>query len=580
MGMAEFAPDLHRMVSLVSAQTRSRPSGNANQQLQLITRLREAGRFAETIAPLRQLVRQNPRNPQAHHDLGLTYRLCNQLPEAIACFERAIALKPDYGEAYYNLGIVLEDQGREANAIAVYRRAIAAAPKLADAHGRLAVLLVTQGYPAQAVECFRRAAAASSDPVAKRVNRANALLFAEEFPEAELWLRRAVAIAPGNPQIRRILGIVLQKTGHFAEAISHFEQAIALDPNEASAYYQLCVSKKITEVDRPLIGQMLAQLERADINHRNRMDLHFALGKAFDELAEYAQAMQHFDMANRLARVDLEFDRAKFSVENDHLIAHFTADFVREHAGFGAGDELPILIVGMPRSGTTLVEQILSGHPMIAAGDELVFWHNAAPIFLPNETEAPGPLTFERIAADYCAVLRQIAPNALRVTDKLPANFRLIGPIHLALPRARFIHCRRHPVDTCLSNYFTQFSKAQNHSFSRGDLVYYYQEYSRLMAHWRTILPSDRFLEIDYEELIADRESMTRRLVRFSGLDWDDACLHPERNDRLIKTASVWQARQPVYGTSVERWRNYEPWLGEFRQLLPQPSLSYGAALL
>jgi Sulfotransferase family len=149
----------------------------------------------------------------------------------------------------------------------------------------------------------------------------------------------------------------------------------------------------------------------------------------------------------------------------------------------------------------------------------------------------------------------------------------MIGPIHLTLPRARFIHCRRHPVDTCLSNYFTQFTKVQSQACSRDDLVYYYREYSRLMEHWRTILSPERLLEIDYEELIADRNAMTRRLVEFCGLDWDDICLHPERNDRLIKTASVWQARQPVYRTSVERWRRYEPWLGELRQLLPEAGI-------
>jgi Flp pilus assembly protein TadD len=568
--MADFAPDLHRVVSLVSAQARTQPSRDEDRQLQLLARLRQAGRFSETLAPLRQLIRQNPTNPRVHHDLGVTYRLCNQLPEAIACFERAITLKPDYGNAYYNLGIVLEHQGREANAITAYRRAAAVGPKLADAHSRLGVLLLSQGYPTQAAECFRRAAGASSDPIAKRLNQAKALLAAEEFTEAEKWLRRVIAISPRNSEAHRNLGIVFQNTGHFEDSVSHFEQAIAVDPNEASLYYSLCISKKITEADRPLIRQMLAQLERIDIGHRNRVGLHFALGKAFDELAEYEQAMQHFDEANRLAGLDLVFDRARFSAENDHLIARFTPDFFKTHAGLGANEELPILIVGMPRSGTTLVEQILSAHPMVGAGDELNFWHDAAPAFLPIETEVPSPATLEQIAADYFALLRRIAPNALRVTDKLPANFRMIGPIHLTLPRARFIHCRRHPVDTCLSNYFTQFTKVQSQACSRDDLVFYYREYSRLMEHWRTILPPERLLEIDYEELIADRSAMTRRLVEFCGLDWDDTCLHPERNDRLIKTASVWQARQPVYRTSVERWRRYEPWLGELRQLLPE----------
>ncbi|MGH7111807.1 MAG: sulfotransferase family protein, partial [Stellaceae bacterium] len=234
------------------------------------------------------------------------------------------------------------------------------------------------------------------------------------------------------------------------------------------------------------------------------------------------------------------------------------------------GDETPLLIVGMPRSGTTLVEQIVSAHPEIGAGGELTFWNDTA---LPLARAGAGeiaPAEIERIAREYLALLRRLAPGAARVTDKMPANFRWLGLIHLTVPQARIIHCRRDPIDTCLSNYFAYFSRLHPHSCDRADLVFYYREYLRLMAHWRTVLPPERYLEIDYEELVADRERMTRRLIAFTGLEWDDACLRPERNDRAVYTASSWQARQPVYGTSVRRWRHYEPWLGELRQLLPE----------
>ena len=408
MGIGDFVPELHRLVSLVSAQAPSQPSGDDSRQLQHLARLREAGKISETITPLRLLVRRNPRNPSAHYDLGLTYRICNRLPEAIACFERAIALKPDYANAYYNLGLVLEQQGREANAAAAYRRAITAAPKLADAHSRLGILLGLQGNSAEAIECFRRAAAASSDLVTKRLAQARSLLPEEKFIEAEKSLRHAIAISPRNAEAHTVLGLAMHRAGRFAEAVLHSEQAIALGTADPSAYYFLSISKKITEADRPLIGQMLQQLDRADIASRTRMSLHFALGKAFDELAEYAQAMQHFDEANRLAGLDLAFDRDKFSAENDHLIARFTPDFFKTHAGLGANDELPILIVGMPRSGTTLVEQIISAHPMVGAGDELVFWNDAAPAFLQNETEGPEPAD---VGADRRRLLRPAAPD-------------------------------------------------------------------------------------------------------------------------------------------------------------------------
>lgn len=169
-------------------------------------------------------------------------------------------------------------------------------------------------------------------------------------------------------------------------------------------------------------------------------------------------------------------------------------------------------------------------------------------------------------------MLRKIAPDSLRVTDKLPLNLMWIGLIHLVFPRARIIHCRRHPVDTCLSLYFTQFLQRTDFAHDRGDLVFRYREYERLMRHWRDTLPAERFLEVDYAAVVADPEASARRLIEFCGLDWDDACLRPEDNQRVVKTASMWQARQPVYRTSVERWRNYEPWLGELRSLLPEPS--------
>jgi hypothetical protein len=210
--------------------------------------------------------------------------------------------------------------------------------------------------------------------------------------------------------------------------------------------------------------------------------------------------------------------------------------------------------------GTTLIEQIVSSHPSVAAGGELTFWTDQRA----TTAVADGA---SQTGADYLALLRRIGPRSERVTDKNPFNFLHLGAIQLAAPGSRFIHCRRDPIDICLSIYFTRFATPQPFAYDRGDLVFYYREYERLMAHWRGLVPSDRLLEVEYESLIADRESLTRRMIAFCGLPWDDACLAPESNQRMVRTASLWQARQPVYRTSVERWRRYEPWLGELAQL-------------
>ncbi|MGA9869464.1 MAG: sulfotransferase, partial [Acetobacteraceae bacterium] len=288
-----------------------------------------------------------------------------------------------------------------------------------------------------------------------------------------------------------------------------------------------------------------------------------------DDFHEYAEAMRHFDAANLIRNRSIKFDRAALAAWADRLIERFTPDLFDRFAEFQTADETPLLIVGMPRSGTTLVEQIVTSHPAIAAGDELPFWTRYGTAWDGADGDGFTADAARKTAAAYLAILRAIGPSAARVTDKLPFNFRRLGLLHMLLPGARIIHCRRNPIDTCLSIYSIPFKAKMDFVGSKANLAFSYQQYTRLMDHWRAVLPPDRFLEVEYERLISDREAETRRLIAFTGLEWDDACLRPERNERTVKTASAWQARQPVYASSVERWRHYEPWLGELRELLP-----------
>jgi tetratricopeptide (TPR) repeat protein len=314
-----------------------------------------------------------------------------------------------------------------------------------------------------------------------------------------------------------------------------------------------------------LVDQLEEMLQRPGRPDFDRALLHFALGKAYDDLGTYARAIQHFDAANELEHRRLNFDREAFVTRIDRLIETFTPAFfagqvASSQVASSMPSELPVCIIGMARSGTTLVEQIMSSHRAVRAGGELTFWSDRG-------AAASDAASVQRLAMDYLALLRRIAPDASRVTDKNPFNFLWTGLIHAALRGARFIHCRRDPIDTCLSIYFTRFATRQEFAYDRGNLAFYYRQYERLMAHWRKLLPSNRLLEIDYEVMTADAERQTRRMVEFCGLEWDDACLKPERNQRVVRTASMWQARQPVYRSSVSRWRNYEPWLGELASL-------------
>jgi len=260
----------------------------------------------------------------------------------------------------------------------------------------------------------------------------------------------------------------------------------------------------------------------------------------------------------------------------DALIARYDAATVERlmrpstEAGAALDAERPLLIVGLPRSGTTLVEQILSAHPSVAAGGELQFWRLRALELESDRNALLDPRALARSANDYLGLLEQIGPGAARVTDKAPLNFEALGLILSALPKARVIHCRRAPVDTALSIYFTEFASSLGFAFDRADIVHAWREYRRLMDHWRSVLPSHRMLEIDYEALVTDPEPHIRRLVAFAGLEWDEACLAPEHNARVVKTASLWQVRQPIYRTSLQRWRRYEPWLGELAELIEE----------
>jgi tetratricopeptide (TPR) repeat protein len=559
-----YEPWLGELRQLLEPEARSEEFRRSPKALDLIQRAaghRTEGRLSEATPLLLEAAQLSPNDPWIENEAGLVQLARHAWPAAGECFERSIALDPAFAFAHYNLGFALECQRQATAAIAAYGRAIECAPKLAVAHSRLGNLLHAQGRREEALLCFHAAAAAVPDTTLGRLNEAKLLLEDEKPDTAETLLRQIIQADPSSSEAWRLLGNSQRENGRFDEATESLRQAIDRNPAQVAAYHDLAHAKRVTASDRPLIGRMQSRLRGTDINDFERTLLHFALGKSFDDLGEWQQAITHFDAGNRLEHSGMTFDRAGFAAGIDRLIARFTSELLVEYTAIGDRFELPVLILGMPRSGTTLVEQIISSHPMVGAGGELRFWNERATGVI------DGQMTIHGLAADYLALLRRIAPGALRVTDKMPFNFLWAGLIHAALPNARIIHCQRDPIDTCLSMYFTRFATRQDFAYDRGDLAFYYRQYERLMTHWRRVLPLDRLLEIDYDALTANPEEHTRRLVAFCGLEWDDACLAPERNQRVVRTASMWQARQPVYRNSVARWRNYEPWLGELATL-------------
>jgi tetratricopeptide (TPR) repeat protein len=465
------------------------------------------------------------------------------------------------------MGIALEKFGELAGAVFAYYRATELSPSLTEAWFRAGALVFNLGHRKEAIACFRRAAETGRKARYGRLGAVRALLTEEQDEEAERLLQKTVAADPTNAMAHDLLGNLLAEAGRFDEAYDCFARALALAPLMAGTYYDLVRCRRVTAADDGLLDRMEAALATPGLEAVHRHRVHLALGKAADDLGDYALAMRHFDAADAVRRGSMSFDSAAFDAEVDRLVALFTPDHVARAAELGSGDATPVLILGMPRSGTTLVEQIVSSHPKVAGGGELTFWaeHGAAW----HTAGFPGTrATFQAQAAEYLSVLRTIAPKAARVTDKMPFNFLWAGLIHLAFPRAAIIHCRRAAIDTALSIHQTHFHPALAFPTGGAELVAYFNGYRRVTDHWRKVLPAERFIEVDYEELTGAPEPVIRQIIAHCGLPWDEACLRPERNQRAVKTPSKWQTRQPINRNSVERWRRYEPWLGPLRDLL------------
>jgi tetratricopeptide (TPR) repeat protein len=540
--------------------------------LALATSMLREGRPADAIAPLRDAALLEPVNPIIQHDLGLACLEVGRIADAIAALRRAVASNPRYADAHFRLGIALEKLGDITGAIVAYDRATKFSPSLAEAWFRAGALVYTLGHREEAIGCFRRAAATAAQTSFGRLGKARALLIEDRNHEAEQVLREALVADPENAMAYDLLGNLLSEFGRFDEARACFERAIAIAPLLAGSYYDLVRCRPITSQDEGLLQEMQTALATAGLEKEQRLRLHLAIGKAAEDLGNYSLAMLHFNAADAFRRESGSFDSAAFSIEVNRLIARCTPELIAQAFELGSLDATPVLIVGMPRSGTTLVEQIVSMHPEVGPGGELNFWNERGAAWHRSGAAGNENSFLQKAAADYVRFLRTIAPKTARVTDKMPFNFLWAGLIHLALPRATIIHCRRAFVDTAISIHQTFFHPSLAFPTGGAELVAYFHSYRRLTNHWRRVLPSDRFIEVDYEDLTSTPEPVIRRIIAACGLPWHDACLRPQSNPRSVKTPSKWQTRQPIYRSSIARWRRYEPWLGPLRALLDDGS--------
>ena len=524
---------------------------------------------AEALEPLEKAVSLAPNSAEAHNDLGMALASLGRPADAIAHFEKAIALNPDFATAYNNLGNALMEMERSREAIAMFEQAIAHRPGYATAEFNLAGALAERDRHEDAVAHFERALAARPDWIEALCGLGHALHMANRSAEALGVYERARALDAKQPEPWHGIGVVMQTLGKLPESRAAFERALEMDPGRPAYYRSICEIHRFKAGD-PLLTRMEALAAKMETFPKNQQtELHFALGKAYGDIGEQERSFQRFIAGNALCSSSEAYDEDANIDMLKHIEKVFTAELLARNADVGDPSDVPIFIVGMPRSGSTLTEQILSSHPQLFGAGEMRYMNELTRSFrgadvsdfFPEVARKMRPADWRLFGSRYVEKLRAWAPQAARVTDKLPSNFRFIGMIRMALPHARIIHTRRDPLDTCISCFTRLFGKKVFTS-DLGTLGRYYRAYDALMAHWRTVLPPGVMLEVQYEELVADFENHARRIVEFCGLEWDERCLAFYQTKRPVRTASVTQVREPIFTGSIGRWRAYEAWLG------------------
>jgi tetratricopeptide (TPR) repeat protein len=566
---------LHQQGKLVEAEQlyltvlHSDPN-SADAHLNLGSVLVQSNRLEEALMHFEKAIAIKPGSSTARTSLGHVLAQLNRADQAIIQFEKALEISRQNAEPYlhacYNIGVLLQELNKHAEAIPHYARAIAIKPDYAEAHNNLGDALLKSGRPEEALTHFKKSAAIRPHLPEAHNNVGIALDALNLGIEAVANFAEALARKPDYAEAHANLGLVLESLGRVDEATQAFEKAIDHAPKSAKFYRMLFSSKKAIAGDERLVAMIELAHHAATLPRVEQIELHFGLGKVFADLEQYDLSFKHLLEGNALKRREIAYDESATLRAIDGIRAIFNSQYMPSKQGLGIRSSQPVFIVGMPRSGSTLVEQILASHPLVFAGGELDHLQRAVTTFaaqhgaqvsLPEKIRKIADDDLLRLATFYLRKLWNMAPNAERVTDKMPSNFRFAGLIHLALPNARIIHTRRDPIDTCVSCFSTLFAQSQAFTYELGELGRYYRAYEQLMNHWREVLPEGVMLEVRYEELVTDFEAQVRRILAHCGLEWHDACLAFYKAKRPVKTASAAQVHQPLYRSSVGRGSRY-----------------------
>lgn len=560
----------------------------------------------------------NPKASCSLNNMGSIYTVYKQPQKALEFYLAAIATSPYFIEPLNNVGALCLQQQDYQQAWEYLNKAILLAPNYADAHCNLGLAYFGLEQNELALLHFEKALQLKPEYAEAYYGLAKVYLYQHHFSEAEQAIRKAITLNPQQVEFYQFLAEIYHEQGQNTQALLYLDQALVMDASISNLYLSkgqvlmemdeisnaeeqfLKVAGELCKDNQILAYYGLVQLQKVRQNNVNLQNLlslsqqldplstnkweylHFALGKCYDDLGEWSTAFEHFTKGCQAKRRRIVYDSTEHIQFTHKLIHCFNEATIAQLQTYAHPSALPIFIVGMPRSGTTLVEQILSSHAQIFGAGELKYLHNMIqwPIkHLQTILHYPDNILHltseiaQTISNQYVTQLQRFAPNAKRITDKMPHNYIAIGVIHALFPNAKIIHVKRNPLDTCLSCYTKLFSQGQLYSYELTELGQYYQCYERIMRHWRQVLPDHAWLEVEYEVLVTHLEKEAKRLIEFCDLSWDSNCLSFYQSKRQVRTASFLQVRQPLYTSSIERWRRYERELTPLLRVLNDPIL-------
>ncbi len=600
---------------LIRPKTAALPSKAATLFAQALNH-HQQGRVAKAIRLYNRIIDLRPDFAECHSNLGAALNTNEKFEQAEKVCRRAIALKVNFVEAHCNLGVALVGLNKLDDAVSEFRTAIRLNPGFHLAHTNLGDTLRLIGDLSGSEAASRTAVALCPTSVQAPVALGNALRGLGRLDEAETMLRRATQLAPSEASAFASLGIILMELCRPGEAEAALLQAIALRPTSAEPYNNLALllkelgrlseasqaaeqaiklrprkplhflnlgeTRRYVYGDRYLTALEALAKDKASLSVDEQIYLHFALAKAYADVGRTADEFHQLLEGNALKRSRIAYNEAATLGRLDRVQAVFMPELISTADPVCELSPVPIFIVGMQRSGTTLVEQILASHPQVfGAGELKLFDRLTATVrsVRPSAPEFPDLALhmshdeFRRLGQDYLSGIKRLAPSSSHVTDKMPANFVYLGLIHLALPSAIIIHTVRDPVDNCMSCFSKLFSEPQSHTYDLAELGRYYRRYEALMAHWSRVLPPGRILDVRYEDVVANLEGEARRIIDHCRLPWDSRCLDFHRTERLVRTASAAQVRQPIYTTSIGRHHGHEagiaPLLAELSDAAP-----------